>query len=333
MYAYGYGMFRGATASFSSYTDCTISHAAEVTYGCGGLGAGAPVTIAAIDTISTFAVAAWDIAGNQAVILDSQGQSVATYVQQTFYAVKDQTRPLDGHLWSFSKTTTSGCANPQVPDSPGAAATAAPMSISGDACWSTSTVPQFTGQASVLSFGGNASTVTTATNPPPALIDTSQSFTVGTWVNATSGGPAVQTFLDQEGTTEGAFFLQLVNQKFSFCMSTTQASSFSGDCITGSPDIGFAWNTWYYVAATWDAVNHRISLFISDSNGGIGTPVATGYHEKSWTATSSARLGTDLIGANRRYFKGLLDDPFMANGLLVPTQISKLAQHHPFSFI
>lgn len=334
VYAYGYGMFDGDTASFSSYTDCTISHAAEVTYGCGGLGSGVPVSIAAIDTISTFAVAAWDAAGNQAVVTDSQGQPVTTYAQQTFYAVKDQTRPRDGHLWSFSKTTTSSCTEPQVPDSPGAAATAAPMSISGDACWSSSTtVPLFTGQASVLSFGGNASTVTTDTTNPPGLIDTSQSFTVGTWVDATSGGSAIQTLLDQEGTTESVFFLQLVNQHFSFCMSTTEASSYSGDCITASPDVAFSFGTWYYVAATWDSINRRISLYVSDTSGAVGTPVATGHHETSWNATSSARLGTDLIGGNRRYFKGMLDDPFMANGLLTPAQITKLAQHHPFSFI
>jgi hypothetical protein len=333
VYAYGYGMFTGATPSFAPYADCSIGHAGGISYGCGGLGGGVTVTIAATGTIATFAVAAWDAAGNQAIAVDGQGQPTATFAGQTFYTVPDRISPQDGHQWSTSYAAAfASCTNPTVPDQPGSAATAADMTIAGAACWATSSVPaSFTDPAQVLSFTGAASTVTTAGSA--GLIDTSQSFTVGSWIRAATptrspAKPYVQTFLEQEGDNESVYFLQLVDQRFSFCMSNSDATSFAGDCITSSTDLSINYDTWYFVAAQWDAVNHRISLYVSP-DGTTNTPVAVGYHGASWAkASGSTRLGTDRIGTTRRYFTGMLNDPFAANGIVTGPQLTQLAQHY-----
>jgi hypothetical protein len=321
IYAYAYGMFVGQPV-FGSAIDCTVAHVNAINYSCAGLAAPVSVTVAAPDTDSTFAVTVWDAAGNQATTLDGQGQPTAAYAKQEFWASADTAKPAaTGHQWSTSTSTSASCTQAStVTDVPANDVIRDDLSVSaGNPCWTTSVVQSSAGSVQVLSFSGAASTVTTGSQ---GLVDTQGSFTVGAWVNAGTGSPAVQTFLDQEGLNESVFFLQLVNQHFSFCMSNSDATSYLGDCIT-DPTIR-QFNTWYYVAAQWDSINHQIRLFTS-TDGTTYTASAVGYHASSWTAGQSARLGVARVGSTRSYCTCMISDPYITGGILDGSQLNLLS--------
>ncbi|MFL6161507.1 MAG: DNRLRE domain-containing protein [Jatrophihabitantaceae bacterium] len=324
VYAHAYGMFVGQPV-FGSAVDCAVAHVSGITYSCAGLAAPVSVTVAAPDIASSFAVTVWDAAGNQATVLDGQGQPTAAFTEQDFWASPDTDTPArTGHQWSTTTSTPTTCAQPSsVTDLVATSAvTRADLSVpAGNPCWTTSFVRPGGTSVQVLSFTGGPSTAATGST---GLIDTKDSFTVGAWINAASGSPPVQTFLDQEGFNESVFFLQLVNQHLSFCMSGSDATSYAGDCIT-DPTIR-QFDTWYYVAAVWDSVNQQIRLFTS-SDGTTYTTSALGYHAKSWTAGQSVRLGADRIGTSRRYCRCMISDPYITSGILDGLQLNQLSKH------
>ncbi len=322
VYAYAYGMFVGQSAFGSGYSDCSITHANGISYSCGGLTGPVSVTVAAPDTDSSFAVTVWDAAGNQATTQDGQG----AFAGQEFWANPDTSTPAQtGHQWSTTTSTPpASCSQPSTVTDATASSdvTEADLSVSANnPCWTTSARTPGGPSVQVLSFTGGPSTVATGS---AGLIDTSTSFTVGAWVNAATGGPPVQTFMDQEGTNESVFFLELVNQHFSFCMSNSDATSFAGDCVTDPTLRQF--NTWYYVVAAWDSINQQLRLFAS-SDGTTSSPAAVAYHAASWTAGQSVRLGVDRIGAARRYCTCLISDPYLTGGILDGLQLNTLSRH------
>jgi len=323
VYAYSYGMFAGSNPTFASAGSCGVTHVGQYTFACGGLGSGVSVTVTATDAVSSFGVGVWDAAGNTPL--------GTGYASQEFWAGSDDTAgPAgNGHQWMTSSQATSSppcTASSTVPDQPVASTPASAMTVAaGHACWGTSTVQSLNGPVGVMSFDGLASTVSTGAGAN--LVDTSKSFTAGTWVNITAGAPNVETFLDQEGSSESAFFLQFVKDAaghghFSFCMSNSDAATFAGDCVTAA-STPLA-NTWYFVSAQWDAINHQMRLQVN-ADGSAATPVAT-YHASSWNATGSVRLGVDRIGTSRRYFSGMVCDPFIDGGILDSYGLTMAAQ-------
>jgi len=328
VYAYSYGMFPGNGVSFGSYGDCSTPNVGAYSFRCGGLGSGVPITITPIDNMSTLGIAVWDAAGNEATVTDANGNPVAGYASQTFWASDDRSTTRVGHQWLTSSYTGSmACtAASTLADLPAPDTTASDMTVAaGHACWTTSAVHP--DPVPVLRFDGSAASV--STGAAPKLIDTSGSFTAGAWVNVSSGAPNAETFLDQEGTNESVFFLQFVKDAqglghFSFCMSNSDATSYDGNCVTRS-ETPLA-NTWYFVAGEWDATNHQMRLYVSDTTGTTNTP-AVGYHSSSWNATVKARVGADRIGSTQRYFKGMVCDPFIDSGVLDGNQLGFTASY------
>ncbi len=307
-YGYIYGTFVGSSPVFPTNPTCGTV-VAGFTVSCpGSVGASFTAQIAAVEDTSTFAVETFDAAGNVP----------GAPAKQTFRAFADTLAPQSSHGWITTDTypTPTSC-SPAVVDSPGSAATAVNLSLSGGACWASSQVVAGPQPQSVLSFGGAAPTASAAS---PGLADTSKSFTVGAWLNASTTGSGIyRTAVDQEGTNQSAFFLQNTGGYWGFCMSNSDATTFAGDCVRGS---AVTVNTWTFVVGVWDAVNHQLRVYVSPD--GSGTTPSTGSHQAAWKATGPLYVGRDKIGSALRYWSGSIANPFVVPGVLDGTQIGHL---------
>ncbi len=320
-WGYVYGVFpTAAPPVFPTNPVCntTVNGFTVVCPGAtGGVGTDFNASVAAIDDNSTFAVEAFDAAGNVPSVKATQ----------SFYAFADSVSPQSGHGWSTTGdfTVGHGCTDP-VTDIPGSSAAALNLALSGSVCWASSTVPATSG-TNVLSFTGSAASVTTGTTAlpnAPALADTSKSFTVGAWLSSpTITAGTAMTALAQDGTNESSFFLENSNNHWALCMPTSNATTWAGDCVSTSVAINP--NTWTWVVGTWDAVNKQIRISAT-TDGSAATPTVAS-HAAAWASTGSLYVGRDKIGTAYRYWRGLIADPVVVPGVLDSVQTGELGQH------
>ncbi|MEO8093869.1 MAG: LamG domain-containing protein [Pseudolysinimonas sp.] len=181
--------------------------------------------------------------------------------------------------------------------------------LQAGAGWST---PGKTG-ASALNLTGANNSWAKYTGP---VIDTSQSYTVGTWVklNNLSG---FQTFASIDGTTISPFYLQLNGGVFDFAQRGSDSTGATLAQVNGlTPSIG----VWYYVVGVYDKSAGTIQLYVNGVSQGTATAAAV------WQATGATTIGrAKWGGASVDFVNGVLDETRFYDRALTASEITTLA--------
>lgn len=258
----------------------------------------------------------------------------STLVTHPYYANADQAGLRAGNSWTFEPTAgTAGYTNPTVaasgpvPDTATTGATPlthgtgvtlgldAPNPVArGTDPGTGDSVPA---QVTVSTFDGTGSESTAR-----AILDPKSAFTVGAWVKSPSAGRGqYYTLLSQKGSHESSFFLQNSKGNWSFCMPETDSVSYHGPC-------SYQYNTpvqpgvWTFVAGAWNPTNQSLTVYVG--NGTTLTSIMRSTTVAGPASNGPLFVGQDTIGANQRYFKGSIDDPFAIQASLTLPQLTAL---------
>jgi len=136
-------------------------------------------------------------------------------------------------------------------------------------------------------------------NAPSALLNTSQSFTVSTWIKLTNTA-YWQTFVSQAGVHMCAFYLGFDggSQKFHFSIpasDSTSATIYRAESVT-TPVIG----TWYHVTGVYNQAADTIQVYVN------GVLEGTTTFSSGWTSSGVVRIGGAALGGDNVY--GVIDD-------------------------
>ncbi|MCJ1685366.1 LamG domain-containing protein [Rathayibacter sp. VKM Ac-2928] len=155
-------------------------------------------------------------------------------------------------------------------------------------------------------------------------VNTTKSFTVSAWLNPDAFVPGEDmNAMSQVGTTNGGFYLQLINNganngngTWRFCVRAQVAGS-GADCATTPNTSG---TDWTLLTGVYDSVNRRILLY-------TGTVLATTVLHSVPAGDSSASgplvIGTGFsAGTYLASWKGQIANPAIFPGVQTPTQIS-----------
>ena len=166
--------------------------------------------------------------------------------------------------------------------------------------------------ASALNLTGATTSWVDVASP---VIDSSQSYTVATWVklNSLTG---FQTFASIDGTSISPFYLQLSGGVFDFGQRGSDNTVATLAQVNGpAPTVG----VWYHVAGVYDKTANTISLYV---NGVLqGSTTAT----TAWKATGHATIGrAKWNGAGTDYVNGALDDVRFFDRVLTGAELADL---------
>src|SRR6266700_2798035 len=170
--------------------------------------------------------------------------------------------------------------------------------LQGSASWAT-------GQEgpSSISLNGSGAYV----DIPNAVVNTTQSYTVATWIKLNSLG-GYQTFVSIDGSQISGFYLQLRGDtgKFAFTALTSDSTSANTDFAssTSAPVTG----VWYHLTGVYDASAQTLTLYV---NGSLQQTVS---HTSSWQATGDTEIGRGKYSGNPVDFvNGQIDDARLYN--------------------
>lgn len=191
-------------------------------------------------------------------------------------------------------------------DSSGNANTA---TLQAGAGWTTGKVG-----SNALNLNGGTTSWVSAPNP---VIDTSQSYTVSTWVKLTSL-TGIQTFASIDGTTVSPFYLQSNSGVFYFAQRSSDVTG--GGTLAQVAGLTATVGTWYHVTGVYNSVANTIELFVNGVSQG-STTAGT-----AWKATGATTIGrAKWNGANTDYVNGALDETHFYDRALSASEISGLA--------
>jgi hypothetical protein len=158
---------------------------------------------------------------------------------------------------------------------------------------------------SALSLNGSA---VAATSGP--VVNTSQSFTVGAWVNlAPVPANGQHVIVSQSGTSKSAFELQYDPDLGGLCFITYASdttSAASAHACAGTLTAG----QWTHVAGSYDVPNGKINLYIN------GKLTATAAFNSPWNATGALRMGAGYSGGLTAELSGQVDDVQVYSGVV-----------------
>ncbi len=164
-----------------------------------------------------------------------------------------------------------------------------------------------------LNLNGTSTSWVSAANP---AIDSSQSYTVATWVKL-SAITAHQTFASIDGTTISPFYLQANNGVFAFAQ---RGSDSTGAALAQVNGLTATTGTWYHVAGVYNSVANTIELFVNGVSQGSATATTT------WKATGTTTVGrAKWAGAGVDYTNGALDETHFYDRVLSASEIAGLA--------
>ncbi|MEO7720348.1 MAG: LamG-like jellyroll fold domain-containing protein [Pseudolysinimonas sp.] len=172
-------------------------------------------------------------------------------------------------------------------------------------------------------IGSNALNLTGVSNSwmtvPNPVIDSSQSYTVATWVKLTGFTGANQTFASIDGTTISPFYLQLnTSNKFNFAQRGSDSTGAALAQVTSPATATLA--TWYYVAGVYNSSTSTIELFVNGVSQGTATSVA------AWKATGSTTVGrAKWNSGNVDFVNGALDETRFYDRVLSADELTALA--------
>lgn len=196
-----------------------------------------------------------------------------------------------------------------------------PVPLAAGVTWDGSGNPTGVAQApaGVLTFG--SSSTTPMISDPAAVVDTTQSFTVGAWLTPTAPVTGYETAVSERGTYYSGFYLQInSNHQWQFVVSSTQnIASATSAAAAMAGTVGYGQPV--YVAGVYDLVNHEVRLYVGGSLAGVST-----YWPDS---EPSANLGVALgsawwQGAVVDHWSGQIGNPVVVPAALTSTQITQL---------
>ena len=166
--------------------------------------------------------------------------------------------------------------------------------------------------ASALNLTGAANSFVDVPNP---VVDTSESFTVATWVKLNNLN-GYQTFASIDGTQISPFYLQMSGGRFDFAQRGTDSTASTLVQVNGlAPTVG----TWYYVVGVYDKAAGTIELYVNGVSQGTATATT------SWQATGHTVVGrAKWGGASVDFLNGALDETRFFDRALTPSEVASL---------
>lgn len=335
-WGYAYAIYpSGVTPTFPSNLTCNSTISGYTTVCPGTVNAPASVTVTMPDDNSTFAVTAFDAAGNA----PSTPSSVSFYANGDYTG--DHTGDLSasnlGHSWATDAggATCPTGSPPPVADTAvyGAKPSAAVdlTTLSGGACWSTdATAPAssgasiaFTGNG-VLSFTGSTATATTS----GAAVDSTKNFTVAAWLKPTHASATISdTAISQDGSSLSSFFLQNSGNHWQLCLTNSAATTtYAGDCVISPGTVSV--NAWTFVAGVYNSTDHILMLYTSTSDT-PGTATVASHAGATLASSGPVAIGRGRSSASYRYWSGSVLDPVLMQGVADTNQLRYLADLTP----
>lgn len=134
--------------------------------------------------------------------------------------------------------------------------------------------------------GRFATTRHVATSGP--AVRTDQSFTVSAWVHISGRSGAV---LGQEGSVASGFYLEYINDRWSFSAVAQDATSPPAVRATGLsyPPV----NSWTHLAGVYDASTHELRLYVDGVLAGVA------HNATLWNATGPFTIGAAKFNGQR----------------------------------
>lgn len=175
---------------------------------------------------------------------------------------------------------------------------------------------------------------------PASLPQMDGSYSVAAWIRSPSPNLQQQRIFANDdnndgwglsladGTTGG---IRLFNRNVNFT-STSGAGAGSGGVILQTPNNVIAANTWYYVAATVNAVSKQARIYVYDTAGSqraLTTGTYTGTWCESGTCTGATAIGGETSASSEGqqagfHFLGHIDEPRIYQGALTQAMIQSL---------
>jgi hypothetical protein len=151
-------------------------------------------------------------------------------------------------------------------------------------------------------------------------VNTAASYTVAAWAKVNNAG-ATSTILSIDGTNTGAFFLRIVNGKFQFFRTSSDATNASLiGVVAGS--VTAASGTWYHVAGVFNHSANPKSMTIYVNGVPRGS---TTSNTAPWQATGKTAIGRAILNGNFvDTLLGAVDDARYYGSALTGTQIQAL---------
>jgi hypothetical protein len=176
--------------------------------------------------------------------------------------------------------------------------------------------------------GGVTMNGTTGYMTSPAIVDTTNSYTVSAWVKLSSISTGNHSFLGQEGTNMSAFQLQHQNYggtQNNWAFQVEGANDGSQEQMTETPTTNIAVaGQWTHLTGVYDDPNNLIKLYVN------GVLVDTTTQSFDFAATSSFTVGAiKYSGTRSDYFPGVIDDVRTFSRVLTDNEIANLAYRSP----
>ena len=166
-----------------------------------------------------------------------------------------------------------------------------------------------------LQFNGTSSAATST----GAVVDTTGSFSVSTWVRLSSL-TGWRTAVSQDGVNISGFWLQFgqsLGNKFSFTMNASDATS--GTAFRALSTTVAAANTWYHLVAVRDKQAGTMRLYVN------GVLEGTTTHTGGWASNGSLAVGrARWAGGNNDRFSGIVDETQVFAGALTAAEVTAL---------
>jgi len=175
---------------------------------------------------------------------------------------------------------------------------------------------------------------------PASLPKMDGSYSVAAWIRSPSPGTQQQRIFSSDDNDDGWGLsladsttggIRLFNRNVNFT-STSGAGAGSGGVILQTPNNVIAANTWYYVAATVNAVTKQARIYVYDTAGSqraLTTGTYTGTWCASGTCTGATAIGGETSASSEGqqagfHFLGHIDEPRIYQGVLTQAMIQSL---------
>jgi hypothetical protein len=253
--------------------------------------------------------------------------------------VADLSRTKVQVMGQWHLNTSSGTPATSPDTNPEPAATARhPLTLNGAAKVVTGSVVSRTGQAGgmLLLPGGNGDYASAA----GAVVDTSQSFTLSTWVRIEADPTTSMTLLSLAGSYHSALVLRYDGGtgRYTVDIASSDAAGATTISVQHPTFHGGNYGDWDHVAVTYDATDGEVALWVNGelSAASDADVVSVRYQTHLFAPVTSLELGRAKAGGawpTGRNFDGWLDDVWLIRGtptadvvamLAVPTEIDNV---------
>jgi hypothetical protein len=167
--------------------------------------------------------------------------------------------------------------------------------------------------SNALNLNGTSTSYVDVNTP---VIDSSQSYTVATWVKLNSL-TTFQTFASIDGANISPFFLQMDSG------GAFRFTQYSGDS-TGAANVSVAGlhptaGTWYHVVGVYDKTANTVQLYVNGVSQGSATAVTP------WTAWGHTSVGRSKFTNPTDFVNGSLDETRFYDRALNSSEVAALA--------